>query len=1207
MEYFVADRRGSWKMYQIILAPGVDGKHKKVRTQIIDNRKEGRENKLTLETAVRKTEGGYVVETFLPWSNLPLKCKAGDEVAVQTFVNDVDGDRQVVVSWHPQTGTFQNPNRMRRVVLGPREGEKLPEPESKPKGEPEPAPESEPKPEPEDESRPEPESEPEPKAWTLNGAIFAAAPIPAAGRILVPVMTRDSLSLAAIDPENGALLWRTPLCSLLFGDQGRSRPVGLAAGGSTVFVCTGEGVLGAVDAADGAILWLTGYRQNFFAGGPLVGENGGTPAVEPIRRDESAVFPHDDQVIVVPADSNHVEAFDQSSGQRRYAAEAPFARYAVGVDGERLYLAGIQCVAALDLANGRELWRRKIDRARGRAVLTDTSLLVPCGNRVLRLDPASGEVLAGSPVQSLDGVPVGNLYTVPGRLIVAALDRIELFKDGRVALAELDAKVEAGNAEALARRGIVHLELGKSELATADLRRALRGQLPDPLRQEIRGRLFDLLLAAAQAGDDAVATLDEAESLAEDGADRTRIFWQRSRALQRSGKAPEAAQALLRALAASGESVASLDDDHLVSALNLAAARLERLASDSPDTVPAMREAAAREALADLGPEATEAQWLRVYRAFRGTRAAAQAGLAAAERFVAAKQAARAAALLEALYERPAHRADVRADALAGRAAMAWELGWKDEAREFFRRAEAQRQVDRATDYRLLPPRWKTLLLALGEAAAEPERAQPPLVPGRARLLWKKSLKNEALRGGWPPRRYGEFRGKHVLLHRHNPQGVRCLNARTGETVWNSNAGYLRGEFHVMALLMRNARGQQRASQQWVDLTTGKALFAAAENNDSFLDPGGQTNTGAMAACGDMLAWSYHGPETGTGLQGADVLTGKIVWQRKLGHQVPFFGGRVHQAITADNSTWLVGSPIVGMRQRIAFRGFDAASPLPRQRCHLLTGETLELLDVGGDMENGREADPDPPERLIDGEYILERRDEELVLRERETGEARGKISGFVEPPGNFMQGALHRLRYQPPPDGRVLLLSGDGRSFFVDLHRGRIQDGPAITIPEEVNGISVSRFGDDLELIYFYSGNGVERRASYAAVDGDGRLRCEGRLPPGYWFIDPRLLLSESRYLVVLGNDPKDNKPPKEGVWLRNRAQFIDTTTGEIVPDAALPRLEDVGTKQRALRFSAAMADGPILVFSDNRHLLAYDLSGEAAPEDTEEKRSGQ
>jgi predicted O-methyltransferase YrrM len=121
LEIFMADRVGSENRYQLVIASGADPTFKTVRSHFYDWRPEDRRPiQLTSQTSSRALEGGYVVETLLPWKNLEVEPKLGLELGFQFAANDFEGNIQqsdsLRVSWFPGLDPA-DPKNMHRIRL----------------------------------------------------------------------------------------------------------------------------------------------------------------------------------------------------------------------------------------------------------------------------------------------------------------------------------------------------------------------------------------------------------------------------------------------------------------------------------------------------------------------------------------------------------------------------------------------------------------------------------------------------------------------------------------------------------------------------------------------------------------------------------------------------------------------------------------------------------------------------------------------------------------------------------------------------------------------------------------------------------------------------------------------------------------------------------------------------------------------------------
>ncbi|NOX52896.1 MAG: PQQ-binding-like beta-propeller repeat protein, partial [Planctomycetes bacterium] len=111
LEVFVTSQRGSKEFYRLLVAPDSKAGSTRLRSQFEDHRRASRE-KLSATMTGRRTPDGYVIELLLPWKNLDLNGKSGQQFAMQLLVNDDDGrgDRyRFQAIWHPAGDPRQDP------------------------------------------------------------------------------------------------------------------------------------------------------------------------------------------------------------------------------------------------------------------------------------------------------------------------------------------------------------------------------------------------------------------------------------------------------------------------------------------------------------------------------------------------------------------------------------------------------------------------------------------------------------------------------------------------------------------------------------------------------------------------------------------------------------------------------------------------------------------------------------------------------------------------------------------------------------------------------------------------------------------------------------------------------------------------------------------------------------------------------------------
>ena len=120
IEMFMATRKGGPDMVQPCVTPGMDPQYPALRWYIHDYRQDPDLTKepATIEAASARTSDGYVIEACLPWKNLGLAPKVGDEIAFQIYINDADGpEKKIAVKWFPLGETHANTKHMHRVIL----------------------------------------------------------------------------------------------------------------------------------------------------------------------------------------------------------------------------------------------------------------------------------------------------------------------------------------------------------------------------------------------------------------------------------------------------------------------------------------------------------------------------------------------------------------------------------------------------------------------------------------------------------------------------------------------------------------------------------------------------------------------------------------------------------------------------------------------------------------------------------------------------------------------------------------------------------------------------------------------------------------------------------------------------------------------------------------------------------------------------------
>lgn len=121
VEFFLGTARDEHDYLMLLIAPGLDPKHPEPRHIFFDERDggpvaAGALPELHAQIAVSPSNGGYTIETLIPWSNLDLTPRTGLTVAFQAYAMDRDptpapgtpGNETFRVAWYPAFDTHQN-------------------------------------------------------------------------------------------------------------------------------------------------------------------------------------------------------------------------------------------------------------------------------------------------------------------------------------------------------------------------------------------------------------------------------------------------------------------------------------------------------------------------------------------------------------------------------------------------------------------------------------------------------------------------------------------------------------------------------------------------------------------------------------------------------------------------------------------------------------------------------------------------------------------------------------------------------------------------------------------------------------------------------------------------------------------------------------------------------------------------------------------
>ena len=1005
------------------------------------------------------------------------------------------------------------------------------------------------------------------RGWRANAIRFAAAPVACGGLLLAPVEDRSGLGIVGLEPESGMAVWRTRLdeCFPFFAP--RASAVTLTMDGANAFLCNGRGSVCALDGTDGSVRWTALYESlaDTSATNPVIqasdGAGDATPAPVAIWQapakpeatwEESLVLVAGETVLALPEDSDQILAYDRRNGTRLWMRRKPEGvDYVVDRRGAELIVAGRRAVACVDLADGRERWRTPIEGSTGRGALCGQEVLIPSGRKILRLRAEDGSALASVRAQTMDDLPLGNLYVNGDQLLVAGLERLYALVDARPAFARLHERLaKEPTAEAYAERSRLYAGLGRYTEALADLREVWKRQPGSAEEESARARWL------AEMKSSTVQNNGAAEALyagAVGSVDQAQTIWRLAQYRERAGNT-NGALALYAALFTAPDTAIppSLDDANWEASVRQLAAQRIRvlLAGDAAKGLRFLEEPAAQ-ALARLGTSPACTALVEVATFFPGT----PAGQAAA--FKASRLAADRGDLgmAEAILQRalllsppPARVAVAEELVRLYTDRMKWPQGvlrLRDEwprlgagapGPEFLERAAvAQREAVALP----LPPwrlAWRQKAILKNVTYAKAKLTPAGLLYWDGRNEWARQLKRpvEAAPIGCLSLETGLPRWQRdVVLSK------RCLELyfdRTSENAWNS--------MHFLVIPGENGL--------CIDLWSGAAatnpMIRASSNEITDLPLVGRI--GVLS-----LALPFKAP--GGSLTGLDVLTGQTLWRRSelaslgggvrlMAYPVPGSAAGTVLQIRTSLASLDPATGEIGVRHPVAFQSWYA-----RLRNRRGVAEVEDLL---------------APELR---DPVLE--NQRLIVRNPRTDAV-----VWTSPPDLAI--VMHRVM----PSGLVLAQTADEELLLLDGKNGKIlRRSEKVRFP--FNNASRSE-GSDAVIVTRQAGPGTnEVLVLDPAVN---RIAFQGRLPPG---TGPLLSLGPTmpdQLLVSAYTNMTANKMNVRQFWYQ-----VINAQGENTNGWRLPKKEEMPDAGTPCQYNFQIAGRLIVLFDySSGDVLAYE-----------------
>lgn len=210
---------------------------------------------------------------------------------------------------------------------------------------------------------------------------------------------REALPLffvVGLSAETGELLWLNHLYSggsltahenQFFFDHPLANATPVIADG-VAYLCTGAGVVAAVDIMDGTTRWATSYPR-------LKTTNSAQWASHmTTSRPAGIIAVFENTVLFAPVDAHVLLAVDRSTGKTKYRRELLDLKAVAAADAERAYLVEGTTVRAIKPADGQTIWERSLSTTGlvGLPTLGPRGLMCPTWEALYVFDPVTGAV-----------------------------------------------------------------------------------------------------------------------------------------------------------------------------------------------------------------------------------------------------------------------------------------------------------------------------------------------------------------------------------------------------------------------------------------------------------------------------------------------------------------------------------------------------------------------------------------------------------------------------------------------------------------------------------------------------------------------------------------------------------------------------------------------------------------------------------------------
>lgn len=248
----------------------------------------------------------------------------------------------------------------------------------------------------------------------LLGHFFLGPPLAIDSRLFAVTEFEREIYVVALEAATGTTLWTQPIASTPVGIEADARrathPCVPAFLNGTLIVPTQLGVLAALDAMDGSLLWASPVPDH--DPNPGFQRVPGFWADDSQRETPSLVHSHGDRLIWMPPFSKWIFCLDASTGQRIWRTDRVGNEHMTSganrdqfigiVTNDVVFIVGNRECRAVKLSDGSQLWHRRIGTPSGRGVFGNEDgasgkyVLPLQDGRVAAIDVMTGDITAMS-------------------------------------------------------------------------------------------------------------------------------------------------------------------------------------------------------------------------------------------------------------------------------------------------------------------------------------------------------------------------------------------------------------------------------------------------------------------------------------------------------------------------------------------------------------------------------------------------------------------------------------------------------------------------------------------------------------------------------------------------------------------------------------------------------------------------------------------